>query len=94
MLTHPSRTALYETHVGLAAKMSPFGGFLMPIHYTSILEEHDAVRHAVGMFDLSHMGQFVARGVDVSSWLDELTVNEVATMRPGQARYNIFANES
>jgi len=88
------RTALYGTHVRLGAKMSPFGGFLMPIQYSGIIDEHRAVRTAVGMFDLSHMGQFVATGEGVEGWLDSLTVNEVATMRPGQARYNIFTNES
>jgi len=88
------RTALYGTHVRLGAKMSPFGGFLMPIQYSGIIDEHRAVRTAVGMFDLSHMGQFVVTGDGVPEWLDTLTVNEVATMRPGQARYNIFTNES
>jgi len=92
VLTQPAQTALYQTHVGLAAKMSPFGGFLMPIVYASILDEHKAVRTAVGMFDLSHMGQFVATGEGVSAWLDSLTANEVASMRPNQARYNIFTN--
>jgi aminomethyltransferase len=87
------RTALFGTHLKLGAKMSPFGGFLMPIQYSGILEEHDAVRNAVGIFDLSHMGQFVLRGETTAAWLDGLTVNEVATMRPAQARYNIFTNE-
>ena len=87
------RTALYGTHVRLGAKMSPFGGFLMPIQYSGIIDEHRAVRTAVGMFDLSHMGQFIATGAGVAEWLDGLTVNEVGTMRPGQARYNVFANE-
>jgi aminomethyltransferase len=72
--------------------MSPFGGFLMPIVYSSILDEHRAVRTAVGMFDLSHMGQFIATGDEVPAWLDGLTANEVASMRPNQARYNIFTN--
>ncbi len=94
MLTQPRQTALYQTHVGLGAKMSPFGGFLMPIVYSSILEEHNAVRTAVGMFDLSHMGQFIASGDAVAPWLDGLTVNDVASMRPNQARYNIFTNEA
>lgn len=88
------RTALYDTHVRLGAKMSPFGGFLMPIQYTGIIDEHRAVRTAVGMFDLSHMGQFVVTGDGAPEWLDTLTVNEVASMRPGQARYNVFTNES
>ena len=73
--------------------MAPFGGFLMPIQYGGILDEHRAVRGAAGMFDLSHMGQFVAQGDGVAEWLDGLTVNHVATMKPNQARYNIFTNE-
>ena len=87
------RTALYGTHVGLGAKMSPFGGFLMPIQYSGIIDEHHAVRTAVGMFDLSHMGQFIIGGDATTDWLDGLTVNEVGTMRPNQARYNIFTND-
>ena len=88
-----ARTPLYDVHVELGAKMSPFGGFLMPISYSSIIEEHRAVRTAVGMFDLSHMGQFVVRGEAAAAWLDGQTCNDVATMRPHQARYNIFTND-
>ena len=88
-----ARTPLYDVHVGLGAKMSPFGGFLMPISYSGIIQEHDAVRHAAGMFDLSHMGQFVVRGDGAAPWLDSLTCNEVGTMKANQARYNIFTND-
>ncbi len=89
-----ARTPLYDIHVALGAKMSPFGGFLMPISYSSIIDEHRAVRTAVGMFDLSHMGQFVVRGDSAPEWLDSLACNDVATMRPLQARYNIFTNDN
>ncbi|HXM18273.1 MAG TPA: glycine cleavage system aminomethyltransferase GcvT [Candidatus Tumulicola sp.] len=88
-----ARTALFATHERLGAKMSPFGGFLMPIQYAGILEEHRAVRTAAGIFDLSHMGQFVLEGEAVDSWLDGLTSNAVPSMKPNQARYNIFTNE-
>src|SRR4029077_7225312 len=88
-----ARTPLYDVHVGLGAKMSPFGGFLMPISYSRIIDEHRAVRTAVGMFDLSHMGQFLVRGDEAAAWLDGLACNDVATMRPNQARYNIFTND-
>jgi aminomethyltransferase len=87
------RTALYDEHVRLGARMIPFGGFDMPVQYASILKEHEAVRHRAGLFDLSHMGQFILEGGNVAAWADELTVNAVATMKPGQARYNIFTNE-
>ncbi|MFN2460140.1 MAG: glycine cleavage system aminomethyltransferase GcvT [Candidatus Velthaea sp.] len=87
------RTALYDAHRALGARMVPFGGFEMPVQYAGILKEHDAVRRRAGLFDLSHMGQFSLRGAAVGEWADELTVNHVATMKPGQARYNIFCNE-
>ncbi|GAC1573912.1 MAG: glycine cleavage system aminomethyltransferase GcvT [Candidatus Elarobacter sp.] len=87
------RTALHGAHLALGARMVPFGGFEMPVQYTSILKEHDAVRHRAGLFDLSHMGQFVLQGADVGPWAETLTVNKVANMKPGQARYNIFTND-
>jgi aminomethyltransferase len=87
------RTALFEAHRALGAKLVPFGGFEMPVSYTGILREHDAVRHRAGLFDLSHMGQFEFRGPDVGAWAETLTVNLVANMKPGQARYNIFTND-
>ena len=58
----PKKTPLYDEHVRLGAKMVPFGGWLMPVQYTSIVDEHQAVRNNVGMFDISHMGQLVVDG--------------------------------
>jgi len=92
--TELRRTALYEEHVRHGARLIPFGGFEMPVQYGSILKEHEAVRHRAGLFDLSHMGQFILEGENVASWADGLTVNNVSTMKPGQARYNIFTNEN
>lgn len=86
------RTALYDEHVHAGARMVPFAGFEMPVQYTSILKEHDAVRHRAGLFDLSHMGQFRLTGERVAEWADGLTINAVGTMKPLQARYNIFCN--
>ncbi len=74
--------------------MVPFGGFEMPVQYSSILKEHDAVRHRAGLFDLSHMGQFWLTGEMVAPWADTLTINAVGTMKPMQARYNIFCNDA
>jgi len=88
-----NRTALHDEHVALGARIVPFGGFEMPLQYGGILKEHDAVRNRAGLFDLSHMGQFILRGNDVAEWADRLTCNNVATMKPYQARYNIFCNE-
>ncbi len=86
------RTALYDEHLALGGRMVPFGGFEMPVQYAGILKEHDAVRTRAGLFDLSHMAQYELRGEGVAAWADALTVNNVATMKPFQARYNIFTN--
>jgi aminomethyltransferase len=88
------RTALHDRHLRAGGRMVPFGGFEMPVQYAGILAEHDAVRKRAGLFDLSHMGQFVLTGNDVAAWADTLTINAVATMKPLQARYNIFCNEA
>ena len=56
------KTPLYDEHMRLGAKMVPFAGWLMPVQYTSIIEEHQAVRNNVGVFDISHMGQFIVDG--------------------------------
>jgi aminomethyltransferase len=87
------RTALFDAHLALGARIVPFGGFEMPVQYSSILKEHAAVRKQAGLFDLSHMGQFMLTGPEVGAWAEALTVNKVANMKPGQARYNIFTNE-
>jgi aminomethyltransferase len=88
------RTALFDVHRALGARIVPFGGFEMPVQYAGILAEHDAVRRGSGLFDLSHMAQFELRGAGVAAWADSLTVNYVATMKPLQARYNIFTNDA
>jgi aminomethyltransferase len=88
------RTALYDDHARAGARMVPFGGFEMPVQYEGILKEHDAVRHRAGLFDLSHMGQFWITGGGVAAWADALTINAVGTMKPLQARYNIFCNDA
>ena len=87
------RTALHDDHVRLGARMVPFADFEMPVQYAGILKEHDAVRHRAGLFDLSHMGQFWLTGEMVATWADTLTINAVGTMKPLQARYNIFCNQ-
>jgi len=88
------RTVLYDEHLALGARIVPFGGFEMPVQYAGVLKEHDAVRRRAGLFDLSHMAQYELRGEGVAAWADALTINEVATMKPLQARYNMFTNEA
>ncbi len=81
-------TALHATHRRLGAKMVDFGGWDMPLQYTGILEEHGAVRSAVGLFDVSHMGEIEVRGVDAAALTDYVTTNAVQKLRPGQAQYS------
>ena len=64
MTQEHKKTPLYDEHVKLGAKMVPFAGWLMPVQYTGIVDEHQAVRKNVGMFDISHMGQFIVEGKD------------------------------
>lgn len=73
--------------------MAPFAGFYMPIQYTSIQEEHMAVRDAVGLFDISHMGEFFIRGRYAEDLLQYLTTNDVSRLKPGQAQYSCMTNE-
>ena len=65
-------TPLYDQHVRLGAKIIPFGGWLMPVQYSSIIEEHQAVRNGVGVFDISHMGELVVSGPRAAAWLDTM----------------------
>jgi aminomethyltransferase len=88
------RTPIHDEHARAGARLVPYAGFEMPVQYAGILKEHDAVRHRAGLFDLSHMGQFYLTGERVAEWADTLTINAVATMKPLQARYNIFCNEA
>jgi aminomethyltransferase len=80
-------------HVSKKAKMINFAGFFMPISYSSIIEEHLAVRNRAGFFDISHMGEILVKGVDAASWLNNLTCNDVFKLNPGKAQYSIFLNE-
>jgi aminomethyltransferase len=87
------RTPLYERHISRGARMVDFAGWEMPVQYTGILDEHRAVREACGVFDISHMGEFVVRGREASAWLDSLLTNRVAALEPGQAQYSLLLNE-
>src|SRR5437667_1523148 len=73
----PKKTPLYEEHVRLGAKMVPFSGWLMPVQYTSIVEEHQAVRNKVGIFDISHMGQLIVEGSIAREWLNVFMNNNI-----------------
>jgi aminomethyltransferase len=89
----PHRTPLYDWHVAHGARMVDFAGWDMPVQYTSIVEEHQAVRTAAGLFDISHMGRLVFEGPDAPDFLTSIYTNDVASMRQGQVRYGLICNE-
>lgn len=84
------RTCLYDRHVSQGALISPFGGFDMPIQYTSILEEHHAVREHCGVFDVSHMGEVIAMGPDAERWVNHIFTNDVTGMPVGNILYGMM----
>lgn len=88
-----SRTPLYEEHLRLKGKMVEFGGWDMPVLYTGIIEEHQAVRTSAGLFDVSHMGEIEFTGPDALSCVNYLTVNNASLLADGQAQYSILLNE-
>jgi aminomethyltransferase len=88
------KTALYDEHVKLGAKMVPFAGWLMPVQYTGIVEEHQTVRNNAGMFDISHMGQLIAEGNDARGWLNTMLTNNIAKLGVGQGQYTFLLNDN
>jgi aminomethyltransferase len=87
------RTALYDEHVKLGAKMVPFAGWLMPVQYTSIVEEHQAVRKSLGIFDISHMGQLIVDGSGARGWLNTMLTNNIDMLEVGQGQYTFVLND-
>lgn len=87
------RTPLYEEHLRLNGKMVEFGGWDMPVMYTGIIEEHNAVRKNAGLFDVSHMGEIEFTGPGALECVNHLTVNDASTLADGQAQYSILLNE-
>lgn len=86
-------TPLTDTHIALGAKMVDFAGFYMPVRYTSDLDEHHCVRNAVGMFDVSHMGEFIVKGENALAFLQKIVSNDVSKLEKGQAQYAYLPNE-
>lgn len=81
-------TALFAMHRELKAKIVPFGGWLMPVSYTSVLQEHKAVREACGLFDVSHMGELIVSGPWAAEFLQQTTINDVRRLRDGYGQYS------
>jgi aminomethyltransferase len=89
----PKKTPLYDEHVRLGAKMIPFGDWIMPVQYSGIIDEHQAVRKNVGVFDISHMGQLIATGPGAGAWLNEMLTNNIDKLEVGTGQYTFLLNE-
>ncbi len=87
------RTALYEEHQRLGARMVPFAGWEMPLQYTGIVEEHQAVRQRAGMFDVSHMGRFEVMGPEAPLMLRRVCTYDLTRLSPGQGHYTLVCQE-
>jgi len=88
------KTPLHDWHAAHGGRMVDFAGWSMPVQYSSIVEEHQATREAVGLFDISHMGRILFDGADVAPFLDGLMTRSVADMKPQQIRYSLMCNEA
>ncbi len=87
------RTPLFETHQRLGARLVEFGGWEMPVQYTSIVEEHLAVRTAAGIFDISHMGEVTVSGTAAAAFLNHALTNDIRKLSPGLGQYTLMCNE-
>ncbi len=88
------KTALYKNHLELNAKMIDFAGYLMPVQYEGVNIEHNAVKNNVGVFDVSHMGEFYVHGEEAETFLQSVLSNDVSVLNKGQAQYNCIPNET
>ena len=87
-------TAFTQKHISLGAKMAEFAGFSMPISYTGINDEHGAVRNNAGIFDVSHMGEFILKGENALGLIQQITSNDASKLTAGKAQYSCFTNEN
>jgi aminomethyltransferase len=87
------RTALFSAHQKLGAKLIDFGGWEMPVQYTSITDEHLAVRNAAGIFDISHMGEVTVSGAGAETFLNSILTNDIRKLAPGEGQYTLMCNE-
>ncbi len=87
-------TALTSIHKALGAKMIPFAGYLMPVSYTGLNDEHLAVRSSLGVFDVSHMGEFIVKGPNALALIQQITSNDAAALKPNKAQYSCLPNHT
>ncbi|MCC5934666.1 MAG: glycine cleavage system aminomethyltransferase GcvT [Balneolales bacterium] len=93
-VSEPQKTPFYDIHEQSGAKLIDFGGFMMPVQYTGIKKEHEAVRNSCGMFDVSHMGEIFFTGPNALAAVQHLTVNDAAKLVPGKAQYSAMCYEN
>lgn len=93
MISELKSSPLEAAHVALGARLVSFAGWNMPVQYTSIIDEHTAVRTACGIFDISHMGQFIVSGPTAAAWLNGLLTNDIQKLGVGQGQYTLMLNE-
>ena len=86
------KTPLYDLHCALGAKMVPFAGYDMPVQYAGVSHEHHVVRSKVGMFDVSHMGQFWVEGSEAMDFINSVTSNDVSKLTEGKVQYSCLPN--
>ena len=87
-------TALSQKHISLGAKMVPFAGYNMPVTYAGINAEHECVRKVVGVFDVSHMGEFILKGENALDLIQRVTSNDASVLIDGKVQYSCFPNEN
>ncbi|MFZ1691600.1 MAG: glycine cleavage system aminomethyltransferase GcvT [Flavobacteriales bacterium] len=92
--TDLKRTALTHIHESLGAKMVPFAGYLMPVQYSGVIDEHNVVRNSVGVFDVSHMGEFLVRGPGALDLIQKVTSNDASKLTVGKVQYSCLPNKT
>ena len=88
------KTVLFDKHIKLGAKIVDFAGFKMPISYSSVTDEHNHVRENVGVFDVSHMGEFEISGKNSTQFIQFICSNNIMKLEPGKAQYNCLVNDN
>ena len=92
--THNKKTPLYMTHLNRGARMVSFAGWMMPVQYDSIIKEHETVRSNAGVFDISHMGEFLLEGKDVINFLQYMMINDLNLLEPSKGQYSCMCYEN
>ena len=93
MEQHLKTTSLTNLHISLGAKMVPFAGYNMPVQYSNLIQEHNAVRNSVGMFDVSHMGEFMLKGEKALDLIQSVTSNDASKLEDGKVQYSCLPND-